>query len=139
MTLRGSAAEGILLKMLLQNGIEAEHGSPSRPGDIIVPPNVIIELKDTINSSYSFKEHSGKGEAQLITLRGKVEQFPWIEVFYVVRFRRKDWRYYPIPESPGPLRLKDGRPIAHLMDMLKEKQALLANALRESAVSQSQI
>ena len=139
MTSRGTAAEGILLKMLLQNGIEAEHGSPSRPGDIIVPPNVIIELKDTINSSYSFKDHSGKGEVQLETLRKKLEQFPWMEVFYVVRFRRKDWRYYPIPESPGPLRLKEGRPIAHLMDMLKEKQALLANALRETAVSQSQI
>jgi hypothetical protein len=44
MTSKGSAAEGILLKMLLQNSIEAEHGSPSRPGDIIVPPNVIIEV-----------------------------------------------------------------------------------------------
>jgi hypothetical protein len=36
MTSKGIAAEGILLKMLLEYGIEAEHGSPSRPGDIIV-------------------------------------------------------------------------------------------------------
>ena len=58
MTSKGSAAEGILLKMLLQHGIEAEHGSPSRPGDIIVPPNVIIEIKDPKGNSFSFKQHS---------------------------------------------------------------------------------
>ena len=92
MTAKGSAAEGILLKMLLQNGIEAEHGSPTRPGDIIVPPNVIIEVKDPKGNAYSFKQHSGKGAAQWIALKEKKERFPWLEVFYVVRFSRPCWR-----------------------------------------------
>ncbi len=65
----GSAAEGIWLKMLLQHGIEAVHGSPTRPGDIIVPPNVIIEIKDPKGNSFSFKQHSGKGETQWKALK----------------------------------------------------------------------
>ena len=134
---RGTAAEGALLKMCLQEGIEAEHGSPSRPGDIIVPPNVIIELKDTMNSSYSFKQNGGSGKAQLAVLKGKIERFPWMEVFYVVRFHRKEWRYYLIPENPDPLRLKDGSPIASLLAMLKKKQAFLEDVLQEAATGYS--
>ena len=64
LTARGTAAEGILLKILLQNGIEAEHGSPSRPGDIIVLPDVIIEIKDPNANSFSFRDHAAEGETQ---------------------------------------------------------------------------
>ena len=103
MTSKGTAAEGILLKMLLGYGIEAEHGSPSRPGDIIVPPNVIIEIKDPKEQSFSFRSHSGKGEQQWKSLREKQEKFPWLEVYYVVRFARKEWRFYAFPAEPKPL------------------------------------
>ena len=126
MTSKGSAAEGILLKMLLQKGIEAEHGSPSRPGDIIVPPNIIIEIKDPKESSYSFKQHSGKGEAQWKALREKKERFPWLEIFYVVRFNRKEWRYFPFPEKPVPLRLKNGSKLESMFESLLERQNSLA-------------
>ena len=119
---KGTAAEGILLKMLLQNGIEAEHGSPSRPGDIIVPPNIIIEIKDPKGKSYSFKQHSGKGAAQWIALKEKKGRFPWLEVFYVVRFNRKEWRYFPFPSNTYPLRLKDGITLDNLFSFLEERQ-----------------
>ena len=122
MTPKGSAAEGILLKMLLQHGIEAEHGSPSRPGDIIVPPNVIIEVKDTKGNSYSFKQHSAKGEAQWKALKEKKERFPWLEVFYVVRFGRNDWRSYTFPEGPTPLPIKKGIPMEEFLKALMEGQ-----------------
>ena len=122
MTPKGSAAERILLKMLLDNGIEAEHGSPSRPGDIIVPPNVIIEIKDQKGNSFSFKQHSGKGEAQWKALKEKKEMFPWLEIFYVVRFSRKEWRYFEFPNGPKPLRLKDGDGIEGLVSLLLERQ-----------------
>ena len=122
MTSRGTAAEGILLKMLLQNRIEAEHGSPSRPGDIIIPPNVIVEVKDPNASSYSFFQHSGKGEAQWKALKEKKEAFPWLEIFYVVRFNRKIWMAFRFPEEPNPLRLKEGMPISDLMAVLLERQ-----------------
>ena len=123
---KGSAAEGILLKMLLQNGIEAEHGSPSRPGDIIVPPNIIIEIKDPKENSYSFKQHSGKGKAQRIVLKEKKERFPWLEIFYVVRFNRKEWRYFTFPEKPAPLRLKDGSKLETMFESLLARQNSLA-------------
>ena len=126
MTSKGSAAEGILLKMLLQNGIEAEHGSPSRPGDIIVPPNIIIEIKDPKESSYSFKQHSGKGEAQWKALREKKERFPWLEIFYVVRFSRKEWRYFHFPARPSPLRIKDGADLSGLFSILLDRQHILS-------------
>ena len=126
MTSKGSAAEGILLKMLLQKGIEAEHGSPSRPGDIIVPPNIIIEIKDPKENSYSFKQHSGKGEAQWKALREKKERFPWLEIFYVVRFNRKEWRYFTFPEKPAPLRLKDGSKLETMFESLLARQNSLA-------------
>ena len=126
MTSKGSAAEGILLKMLLHNGIEAEHGSPSRPGDIIVPPNVIIEIKDPKGNSYSFKQHSGKGEAQWKALKEKKERFPWLEIFYVVRFGRKEWRYFPLPEKSDPLRLKKGIELSYLFSTLFERQHSLS-------------
>jgi hypothetical protein len=119
---KGSAAEGILLKMLLQHGIEAEHGSPTRPGDIIVPPNVIIEIKDPKGNSFSFKQHSGKGEAQWKALKEKKEMFPWLEIFYVVRFSRKEWRYFEFPNGPKLLRLKDGDGIEGLVSLLLERQ-----------------
>lgn len=109
MTAKGSAAEGYLLKMLLQHGIEAEHGSPSRPGDIIVLPNVIIEVKDPKGNSYSFKQHSGKGEMQWKALKEKKERFQWLEIFYVVRFNRKEWRYFQFPEESNPLRAVNGK------------------------------
>ena len=122
MTSKGSAAEGILLKMLLKNGIEAEHGSPSRPGDIIVPPNVIIEIKDPKGNSYSFKQHSGRGEQQWKALKEKKERFPWLEIFYVVRFGRKEWRYFPFPEKPEPLTLKKGVDLSILFSDLSLRQ-----------------
>ena len=125
MTSKGSAAEGILLKMLLQNGIEAEHGSPSRPGDIIVPPNVIIEIKDPKGNSFSFKQHSGKGERQWKTLKEKKERFPWLEFFYVVRFNRKYWRYYEFPESVCPLKMNNGMEVRELLNYLLRKQSAL--------------
>lgn len=127
MTSRGSVAEGILLKLLLANGIEAEHGSPSRPGDIIVPPNVIIEIKDPKENSYSFRQHSGDGERQWKVLTEKVEAFPWLEIYYAVRFHRKEWRIFPLPAEPKPLKVVDG----NAMDMdgfftiLKTKQELM--------------
>ena len=126
MTSKGSAAEGILLKMLLQNGIEAEHGSPSRPGDIIVPPNVIIEIKDPKGNSYSFKQHSGKGEAQWKALKEKKERFPWLEIFYIIRFSRKEWRYFLFPERPDPLRIKDGMDLSVLFSRLFDRQQILS-------------
>ncbi len=128
MTSKGSVAEGILLKMLLQNGIEAEHGSPSRPGDIIVPPNVIIEIKDPKGNSYSFKQHSGKGEQQWKILKEKKERFPWLEIFYVVRFGRKEWKYFLIPDNTETLKLKNGFNLQGLFTLLMEKQkAYMAN------------
>ena len=123
---KGSAAEGILLKMLLQNGIEAEHGSPTRPGDIIVPPNVIIEIKDPKGNSFSFKQHSGKGEAQWKALKEKKEMFPWLEIFYVVRFSRKEWRYFHFPAKPSPLRIKDGADLSGLFSILLDRQHILS-------------
>ncbi|MDS0256447.1 hypothetical protein ApAK_01945 [Thermoplasmatales archaeon AK] len=122
MSSKGSAAEGILLKMLLAEGIEAEHGSPSRPGDIIVPPNVIIEVKDPKGNSYSFRQHSGIGEKQWNSLKVKVEKFPWLQVFYVVRFNRKTWRYFQFPQFPLPLRYNAGNDIGNLFEILLEKQ-----------------
>ena len=129
MTSRGSAAEGILLKMLLDHGIEAEHGSPTRPGDIIVPPNVIIEIKDPKENAYSFKQHSGKGEEQRKVLRAKVEAFPWLEIYYAVRFHRKEWRVFPLPGEPKPLRAADGNAIDNLFSTLKTKQELMQQAV----------
>jgi hypothetical protein len=114
MTTRGTAAEGILLKMLLEHGIEAEHGSPSRPGDIIIPPNVIIEIKDPKEKSYSFMSHSAKGAKQWSMLKEKKERFPWLEIYYVIRFSRKEWRYFLFPEAVKPLRLKDGKKLENL-------------------------
>ena len=125
MVSRGTAAEGILLKMLLENGIEAEHGSPSRPGDIIVPPNVIIEIKDPNANSYSFFQHSGKGESQWKALKEKKERFPWLEIFYVLRFQRKVWKYFEFPDSPEPLRSKEGLQVEHLFSILLERQRKL--------------
>ena len=130
MTSRGTAAEGILLKMLLQNGIEAEHGSPSRPGDIIVPPNVIIEIKDPKGNSYSFKQHSGKGEQQWKALKEKKERFPWLEIFYVVRFGRKEWKFFFFPEDLNPLRMKDGLEVKKLFSILIGKQGAYSAAVR---------
>ncbi|MCL4341274.1 MAG: hypothetical protein M1431_04165 [Candidatus Thermoplasmatota archaeon] len=122
MTSRGTAAEGILLKMLLQNGIEAEHGSPSRPGDIIVPPNIIIEIKDPKGNSYSFKQHSAKGEAQWKVLKEKMERFPWLEIYYVVRFKRKYWKFYTFPENVIPLTMKRGAEMKVFVTYLLERQ-----------------
>ena len=122
MTSKGTVAEGILLKMLLENGIEAEHGSPSRPGDIIIPPNVIIEIKDPKEKSFSFRSHSGKGEQQWKSLRKKQEKFPWLEIYYVVRFARKEWRFFQFPETVKPLRLKDGQRIENLFSSLLVSQ-----------------
>ena len=134
MSSKGSAAEGILLKMLLQNGIEAEHGSPSRPGDIIVPPNVLIEIKDPKEKSFSFKSHSAKGEAQWKALREKQEKFPWLEIYYVVRFTRKEWRFYAFPTEPNPLKLKDGLGLNWLFNLLLSRQAALMAAVGGDAV-----
>ena len=134
MTSKGSAAEGILLKMLLEYGIEAEHGSPSRPGDVIVPPNVLIEIKDPKEKSFSFRSHSAKGEAQWKALREKQEKFPWLEVYYVVRFARKDWRFYAFPKEPTPLKLKDGFGLTWLFNLLLSRQAALMAAVGGDAV-----
>jgi hypothetical protein len=122
MTSKGTAAEGIFLKMLLEHGIEAEHGSPSRPGDIIVPPNVIIEIKDPKGNSYSFKQHSGKGEQQWKALKEKKERFPWLEIFYAIRFGKKVWGYFNFPDSTTPLRSSDGENIDVLFGILLERQ-----------------
>ena len=136
MTPKGSAAEGILLKMLLQNGIEAEHGSPSSPGDIIVPPNVIIEIKDTKSGSFSFKQAHKAGqlmsrsERQWNALNEKKERFPWLEIFYVVRFHRKEWRYFHFPDEPSPLRLKEGGEIGALLHLILERQSHLMDVMR---------
>ena len=130
MTSKGSVAEGILLKMLLQNGIEAEHGSPSRPGDIIVPPNVIIEIKDPKGNSYSFKQHSGKGEQQWKALKEKKERFPWLEIFYAVRFNRREWRFFKLPEALKPLRIIDGSDMSKLFCTLMERQRSYYNMVR---------
>jgi len=122
MTARGTSAEGILLKMLLEHGIEAEHGSPSRPGDIIIPPNVIIEIKDPKEISYSFLSHSAVGHKQWKALKEKKERFPWLEIYYVVRFARKEWRYFHFPENVRPLRLKEGNRLENLFSDLLVSQ-----------------
>ena len=108
--------------MLLSENIECEHGSPSRPGDIIVPPNVIIEIKDPKESSFSFKSHSGKGAAQWKALKEKKEKFPWLEIYYVVRFQRKEWRYFLFPKETSPLRIKYGLRIDSMFAILEDKQ-----------------
>jgi hypothetical protein len=123
---KGSAAEGIFLKMLLSNNIECEHGSPSRPGDIIIPPNVIIEIKDPKEKSYSFRSHSGKGESQWNALKEKRERFPWLEIYYVVRFARKEWRYFHFPDILIPLRMNEGKEISKLFEILIHEQKVLA-------------
>ena len=125
MTSKGSAAEGILLKMLLKYGLEAEHGSPSRPGDIIVLPNVIIEIKDPKEKSFSFRSHSGKGEQQWKALKEKHEKFPWLEIYYVVRFARKEWRCFDFPLEPKPLKLKEGGELGEFFDTLRKRQDAL--------------
>ena len=130
MTSKGTAAEGILLKMLLEYGIECEHGSPSRPGDVLVYPNVIIEIKDPKEKSFSFKSHSAKGEAQWNALREKKEKFHWLEIYYAIRFGRKEWRYYPFPTTPRPLRLMDGFGLDILFSVLAEKQIWFVAAMR---------
>ncbi len=121
MTQKGTAAEGIFLKMLHENGIEAVHGSPSRPGDIIVPPDVIIEIKDPKSNSFSFRQHSGKGEAQWNALREMRGKFPW-EIYYVIRFNRREWRYFNLPEKPVPLKIRSSLRIEGLFDLLRSKQ-----------------
>ena len=126
MASKGTAAEGIFLKMLISENIECEHGSPSRPGDIIVPPNVIIEIKDPKESSFSFKSHSGKGAAQWKALKEKKEKFPWLEIYYVVRFKRKEWRYFNFPGNTNPLRVKDGYKLETLFASLLDGQNSLA-------------
>ena len=123
MASKGTAAEGIFLKMLLSENIECEHGSPSRPGDIIVPPNVIIEIKDPKENSFSFKSHSGKGAAQWKALKEKKEKFPWLEIYYVVRFKRKEWKYFTFPDNTKPLHLNEGLKIDHLFSVFSEKQS----------------
>ena len=125
MTSKGSAAEGILLKKLLEYGIEAEHGSPSRPGDIIIPPNVIIEIKDPKEKSFSFRSHSGKGEQQWKALKEKHEKFPWLEIYYVIRFARKEWRCFDFPLEPTPLKLKEGGELDGFFDTLRRRQDAL--------------
>ena len=129
MTSKGTVAEGLFLRMLLEHGIEAEHGSPSRPGDIIVPPNVIIEIKDPKGNSYSFKQHSGKGEAQWRALKEKKEKFPWLEILYVVRFGRKEWRYFESPEDVKPLKLREGQPLEALFEIIRVRQASYEKAM----------
>ena len=125
---KGTAAEGILLKMFLHNGIEAEHGSPSRPGDIVVMPNVIIEVKDTKSGSFSFKQAHKAGqlmsrsERQWNALNEKKERFPWLEIYYAVRFNRKKWKFFKFPTLPHPLRSMEGREIEQLLELLLEKQ-----------------
>ncbi len=125
MTSKGTAAEGILLKMLLEYGIECEHGSPSRPGDIIVPPNVLIEIKDPKEKSFSFRSHSGKGEQQWKALKEKHERFPWLEIYYVIRFARKEWRCFDFPLEPTPLKLKEGGELDGFFDTLRRRQDAL--------------
>ena len=125
MTSKGTAAEGILLKMLLEYGIECEHGSPSRPGDIIVPPNVLIEIKDPKEKSFSFRSHSGKGEQQWKALKEKHEKFPWLEIYYVIRFARKEWRCFDFPLEPTPLKLKEGGELDGFFDTLRRRQDAL--------------
>ena len=125
MTSKGTVAEGILLKMLLEHGIEAEHGSPSRPGDIIIPPNVIIEIKDPKEKSFSFRSHSGKGEQQWKALKEKHERFPWLEIYYVIRFARKEWRCFDFPLEPKPLKLKEGGELGEFFDTLRRRQDAL--------------
>ena len=125
MTSKGTAAEGILLKMLLEYGIECEHGSPSRPGDIIVPPNVLIEIKDPKEKSFSFRSHSGKGEQQWKALKEKHERFPWLEIYYVIRFARKEWRCFDFPLEPTPLKLKEGGELGEFFDTLRRRQDAL--------------
>ncbi len=125
MTSKGTVAEGILLKMLLEHGIEAEHGSPSRPGDIIIPPNVIIEIKDPKEKSFSFRSHSGKGEQQWKALKEKHERFPWLEIYYVIRFARKEWRCFDFPLEPTPLKLKEGGELDGFFDTLRRRQDAL--------------
>ena len=134
MTSKGTAAEGMLLKMLLKHGIEAEHGSPSRPGDIIVPPNVIIEIKDPMEKSFSFRSHSAKGEAQWNALREKKEKFPWLEVYYVIRFGRKEWRCFDFPLEPTPLKLKEGGELDGFFDTLRKRQDALMVRMDGDAV-----
>ncbi|MCL5793377.1 MAG: hypothetical protein M1138_00885 [Candidatus Thermoplasmatota archaeon] len=136
MTSRGTAAEGILLKMLLQSRIEAEHGSPSRPGDIIIPPNVIVEVKDPNASSYSFFQHSGKGEAQWKALKEKKDAFPWLEVFYAVRFNRKTWRVFHFPPEPRPLHVNEGIPLQDFIAVLLERQMHFAGTAVEGGMIQ---
>ncbi len=134
MTSKGTAAEGLLLKMLLEYGIECEHGSPSRPGDIIVPPNVIIEVKDPKEKSFSFRSHSGKGEQQWKALKEKHEKFPWLEIYYVIRFARKEWRCFDFPLEPKPLKLKDGFELKLLFNLLLSRQGALMAAVGGDAV-----
>ena len=129
MASKGTAAEGIFLKMLLSENIECEHGSPSRPGDIIVPPNVIIEIKDPKENSFSFKSHSGKGAAQWKALKEKKEKFPWLEIYYVVRFKRKEWKYFTFPDNTKPLHLKEGLNLDNLFSVLIESQDWFAIAI----------
>ncbi len=90
-----------------------------------MPPNVIIEIKDPKEKSFSFKRHSGKGEEQWKVLKAKVESFPWLEIFYVVRFARKEWRYYQMPVEAKTLKISNGSDVGNLINLLKERQNLM--------------
>ena len=68
------------------------------------------------------QQHSGKGAAQWTALKEKKERFPWLEIIYVVRFNRKEWRYFTFPEDTGPLRLKDGSKLEPMFEYLLEGQ-----------------
>lgn len=126
----GNEAERLFRKLSESYGIALEDGSPNKSSDFTVFPNILAEVKSTITNSFSFKTAHAKGkeyshgESQWRNLRSKVDQFPWLEVFYPVYYsKKKEWKYFKMPEEPTPLHYKKGLPIEELMLYIVKKQS----------------
>ena len=131
----GGIAENLFRKLCESYGIELEDGSPSKSSDFTIFPNVLAEVKSTVENTFSFKQGHAKGkelarsEKQWRKLKAKAEKFPWLEIVYPVYYsKRKEWKWFNIPDEPNPLNYKRGMPIEALMVILKERQREFAES-----------
>lgn len=125
----GSEAEKNFRKLCESYGIALEDGSPSKSSDFSIFPNILAEVKSTTENSFSFKQGHAKGkelarsEKQWKNLKEKSEEFPWLEVVYPVYYsKKKEWKWFRIPDEPTPLNFKRGMQIESLMDIICKRQ-----------------
>ncbi len=136
----GGVAEKLFRKLCESYGIELEDGSPSKSSDFTIFPSVLAEVKSTVENTFSFKTGHARGkelarsEKQWRALKSKQEKFPWVEIVYPVYYsRKKEWKWFNIPDEPKPLNYKRGMPIESLMVILKERQKVLGESLKVNA------